>query len=145
MNSYDDMRLIAVSAFLGARNRTFEAFYSNICRWYSREFSTPLNEVFGYAEEFVLKIYFEDNYWRLFESKEEEAVQELEKTRQKLLKSEDEIEKDQEDDDAWVAAFEERIGQIVDKHVEKIKPNLSKEIEEHKDIVLAGESGPPED
>lgn len=145
MNNYNDFRRIAIRAFLDARNCTFEAFYKSVCRWYSREFHTPLSEVLGYSEEFVLRTHLEDSYWKMFRSDDEKVQQEIENVRQKLLKSEEELQKEVDEDEAWIKEFEARIGQSVEKAVDSINPNLSREIREHKDIVLSGESGPPEE
>lgn len=67
-----------------------EQWYQHICRWYSREFSTPLNEVEDMAEEKVLTIYFQDNFYKLFHSPEEDAEALWVELKHKLLLTEKE-------------------------------------------------------
>jgi hypothetical protein len=56
------LRLIALQ---GADENSPDAWYKSKCRWYSREFHTPLEEVFNLPIEKVLTTFFEDLYWSL--------------------------------------------------------------------------------
>ena len=51
-------------ALAGVMNPTEKVFYRRVCRWYSREFATPLRDVETCSPEHVLTHYYEDYYER---------------------------------------------------------------------------------
>lgn len=75
----------------------------SVMRWYSREFNTPLGEVYDLPIEEVLRDYFECEYEKM-------EPHELEEEREYLLSSEAEREQmrqDSEDEEAAAARFYE--------------------------------------
>lgn len=65
----DAIQLIAAEA---VDSDTYDAWYKSICRWYSREFSTPLPQVEEMPEEEIFRVYYEDAFWVLAHGNEEQ-------------------------------------------------------------------------
>ena len=99
------LRALRILAIQSVEDPTYEQVYAKICRWYSREFHTPLPEVEKMAEEMVFKVYFEDKYQSLAKGSEEEQAQ-YKKDRYEIVtdKRLEDLEKvvAQQDDD-WIA------------------------------------------
>lgn len=68
----DVLRALRVIALAEADDLSYDGWYKYICRWYSREFHTPLPQVESMPEEIVLKTYYEDVFWRLANGTEEQ-------------------------------------------------------------------------
>jgi len=64
---------LRVIALAEADEQSPEAWYKSKCRWFSREFHTPLKEVEAYPIEYVLRHYYEDHYWALASGSDEDA------------------------------------------------------------------------
>jgi len=80
------LKAIRAIALAKAQSPDYEFSYRKICRWYSREFSTPLSTVLEMSEEDVLQTYFEDTYERtVSEATDEEGVARLDKLKNDLL------------------------------------------------------------
>ena len=109
--------------------KTFEAWYSNVCRWYSRTFSTPLPQVEEMAPETVLKTYFDDVYYKLVNSEDEKSSELLQKEIDSVLKSniKDEDIEEMEDvaekeDDEW---YKQELETLEKKLKKSSNPNLT--------------------
>lgn len=126
MDYYTAMQLAAMEAVL---HPTMESFSRSICRWYSREFATPLHEAYELPFEDVLQAYYEASYENM---PEEERQIELDR----LLETDDEkaqrleAEKaDEKSEDELAAALEKAVqedakkGKIVEPKGRK-KPSL---------------------
>lgn len=67
-----DTSVIEQIALASVINPEYDAQYRRICRWFSKEFSTPLPEVEENLEtSYVLLHYFEHNFARLKESRDD--------------------------------------------------------------------------
>lgn len=75
----DTLKALRVLALHNADEKTFDAWYKSICRWYSEKFHTALSLVMDMAEEDVLRTWFEDSFWRLKTGteKQQEAFEHL--------------------------------------------------------------------
>lgn len=119
----DVLKALRVIALAEADERTFDAWYKSLCRWYSREFSTSLPQVLEFPMEVVFTTYFEDVFWKLAngDEKQREALQDLITG---LLSEEHEEFKDmatqeQEEDDEW---YQEELARI-EKELKSKKSN----------------------
>ena len=80
------LKAIRAIALAKAQEPDYEYSYRKICRWYSREFSTPLEDVLGLDEEHVLQTYFEDTYDRVVNNTDtDEGVEEYETLKADVL------------------------------------------------------------
>lgn len=149
-------KTLQILALKSVEAPTFDDFYNRVCRWYSREFHTPLPQVKEMAMEEVLSTYFEDNISSLKNSDDEESKQKYENLRNEILGLADEQKKVEEEDDEWYAQELERIKES-EKGSDKIKrpkdakeaienPNLFREELNLPDFIsVKGEEGPLED
>jgi hypothetical protein len=76
---YAALQLSAMEAVVRPSRESFERY---VCRWYSREFSTPLQEVLGIPLEEILQAYYEDNYEKMTEEDREAEIERLLETDQ---------------------------------------------------------------
>lgn len=118
---------ILAIALKNAMNPSYDSFYASICRWFSREFSTPLREVEDYNEEYVLGVYFADTYENLM-SDEDKGHQRLSEIRENVLamfkpEIEEMKEANQIDDEDWVQEMSQAVTQDAHKNP-PINPDL---------------------
>jgi hypothetical protein len=128
MISPNVLRALRVIALNEADEKLFPAWYKSLCRWYSREFHTPLVQVEDMSEDYVIRTWYEDIFWRLNsgtkEQKEkfDEIVFEVLAEESQQVKSD--VEQMQEEDDAWyeaeLAAYDK---QLKEQAAEKAKEN----------------------
>lgn len=128
-----------------------ESIYRKICRWFSKEYHTPLPQVEWDLEPgYVLQHYFEYHLGRLYESKDESTANfsEWEQELHRVLqggKADEEAQKRISEDDEWAAKLKAEIEAEEKKHKEKNKleednnPNLEEEIIASR----SGETEPP--
>lgn len=95
------VRALHILALDAVENGLYDAWYRSLCRWYSREFSTPLMEVYDLSDEEVLRTYFEDHLWRLKESSSEESQEAYSSLRESIIKTPDELKAEIQEDDNW--------------------------------------------
>lgn len=72
MITQEELLVIKNTAIANVKNPTFESWYRSICRWFSREFNTPLKTVLDYSYEFVLQNYYEEQFHKLANGSDEE-------------------------------------------------------------------------
>jgi hypothetical protein len=101
------IRAIQVLALKAVEEPDDEAIYSRICRWYSREFSTPLPEVENLDPIHVLSHYFQDKYLTM-SSGDEKAFAEYDDIKLSILFPEEYEHKKKSDDD-WIRKLEEEV------------------------------------
>lgn len=106
--SLKDLKIICIQE---ADEGTFEAFYASICRWYSREFSTPLPQVEDMPEETILKTYYEDAFWSLSQNQTDTGKKNWNDLILSIIQTEkppteEEVTEDQEDDDWYQKELE---------------------------------------
>jgi hypothetical protein len=107
----------------------FKSWYSNICRWYSRNFYTPLLQVEEMPPEVVLKTYYDDVFYKLINSSEENAQKAIQEEIESLVRFktnplEAEMEKSQreKEDDEW---YEKEIEKLNKQFEEKENKNAN--------------------
>ena len=157
--STEQLQILALAAI---EDKTWEHQYRTICRWYSREFSTPLQVVEHDLNQIhVLTHYYEDSFERLHNSDSEESQQRYSEIRESVMRtqmSEAEIEELDAEDNDWEQQMQEEIAENVAKmkkhdedkraaearkveDAESLKnPNLEEELE----FSVQGEQGPPD-
>lgn len=110
----DSLRAILILSLDSVENPTFAATHRKICRWYSREFSTPLDKVLAMPELVVLHVYYEDMLQKLYDDYEgsEEAKKLYDETRQRIMEGElDESQEtaNEEADDEWLQQLNDQV------------------------------------
>jgi hypothetical protein len=133
------LRSIRILALNSVENPGWEDFYRKICRWYSREFSTPLKEVEKMSEFDVLLTYFEDKYEEMATSPVEEVKKNLEYIKEVLIFGEKILEEKESEDDKWAAEMAEQLKHEQQKDKQKQsdiqnEPNLLN-IEDRFDLI----------
>ena len=144
--SLEKLHLIALAA---VESPTWKDQYRSICRWYSKEFHTPLNVVeFELDQLYVLMHYYEDSFERLYKSDSEESQQRYEQIKQDALRSmmpEGELTQQEEEDDEWEAQMLKEIEEENRKRELKKEEDLNKpNLEEEFNVSVQGEDGPPD-
>jgi hypothetical protein len=111
----NELRLIQLEAFIAAteptQSKSWDSFYRGVCRWYSREFSTPLETVTSMSEADVLTHYYEDFYGNLASSDGENAQKAIIDIRDHLInitKHETETQQEMQEEDDWVEQMNEQ-------------------------------------
>jgi len=135
------LRPLAIIAFDGAISESFEPYYRHMCRWYSREFHTPLPDVEKMDEVYVITTYLEDLYYKYAHSESEEDKMKLENIRQQLLKSPEELAQQEEDDDAWIEEMTKKVNDDKNKQQAEKNPNLTNDTPD--EIFVQGEDSIP--
>lgn len=148
MSEIKDIQILALN---NIEDPDGETYYRRICRWYSREFSTPLETViYDIPEKDVLIHYYEDLYYGLYNDESEEGQMRYHSLREAILGSnkdtvEDELQEEQ--DDNWADEMNEQIrreeaeivakkAKIAETKEEVKKPNL---INEDFNVTVKGE------
>jgi hypothetical protein len=154
-----DIQILAAKA---AIDPNFEDWYRRICRWYSKECTTPLHVVMGMDEEEVIKVYFEDFYYQLSQRTDDNGKAAFEAAVDQLLTKPEDLQEEQSEDDEW---YKEEIARLnadsskkdqslpgdnsEDLHREAIEtakslnPNLMGDLPDN--IFVQGEDSPTED
>lgn len=103
----DHLKAIRLLAFRAVEKPDHEYILRNICRWYSREFYTPLSEVEAIPLETLLTHYFEVRYEQMTDEEREDIRVFLCERREERLKREAEEEIKAVDDAAFEAMVRE--------------------------------------
>lgn len=127
--NFENINSIKILSLKTAIDNSFEAWYSHICRWYSRNFYTPLPQVEDMAPEVVLKTYYDDLFYKLVNSEAEEAKKAVKEEIERIVyyetRTKDDVEAEKEaevEDDEWYAEELRKINEKFDKN--KDNPNL---------------------
>ena len=88
---------------------TTEQYYKHICRWYSRQFHTPLPQVMEMAAEEVFRTFFEDSLYNLKHGDMEKAAEVWAELKAKSIVTQEEVEEVEEEDDSWANEMIEKI------------------------------------
>lgn len=130
-----DLQLISLA---NVELPTWLSEFRRICRWYSREFSTPLDYVENdLSPEYILRHYYEDIFSNLKGSSADDAAERYERLKLTLMGEIDEEEEIKEDNE-WAdeilreiknAQKQEKISKTVEN------PNINDEM----DINVSGE------
>lgn len=81
----DDIRRLKLICLAKAYEPDSEFIYRRICRWYSKNFATPLREVENLPIEYVLQHYFEETFDTLATSNNDNDLQTLENIKRDLI------------------------------------------------------------
>jgi hypothetical protein len=134
----DILKAIQIISLKEIEEEKFNQWYNYICRWYSREFATPLEQVLDMADETIIRTYFEDTFYNIYHSDNDKAIQLWDEIKQKIFLSESDQEALEEDDDAFLNEIVEKSQKIREKEKKEVKsttndvippddPNLIKE------------------
>lgn len=117
------LRSIRILALNSVENPDWESSYRRICRWYSKEFSTPLKQVEDMSEFHVLLTYFEDKYQEMANSSAEDAKKNYDSIKEALLMKEETVEQAEQqkemEDEIWAAQLAEEIKKEQEKDKQK--------------------------
>jgi len=130
----DTIRYIQILSLKAVEQPDYNAFYRRICRWYSMNFSTPLKTVEKYDEFHVLQTYFEHQYQELYSAKGEEAQRLYQDLRTELLKSPEEVQKEQQADEDWIRQLEKEAME----HGQASKSSKQNTLSEHPNLIKEG-------
>lgn len=151
-----DISQIQIIALASTESPDWKAEYRKICRWYSKEFNTPLDRVewdLDYVH--VLTHYYETVFGMMEKSESEEGQLEYEDMRTRIIGGIDSTElsrRDQEDDE-WEAQM---LKELADQNASTEKPkdsvrqpfestsDKSPNIDDTVDIQVMGENSPPD-
>lgn len=131
---FETLNALQVLALHSVEYPTYEDSYRAICRWFSKEFSTPLKEVEEMADEYVLKHYYEHTYGEIKNSTNEKAEENYALLKASILQTEEEKTVEELDDDAWAAALTEELAKQANSAISK----TISEIDEHIKTVQQG-------
>jgi hypothetical protein len=108
-----EVRDIQILALGNIEDPDGEAYYRKICRWYSKEFSTPLETVmYDIPERDVLLHYYENLYYELYHDESEEGQMRYFALREAILRTEKDVVEEEiqaEEDDEWALEMVEQI------------------------------------
>lgn len=117
------LRSIRILALNSVENPDWESSYRRICRWYSKEFSTPLKQVEDMSEFHVLLTYFEDKYQEMANSSSEDAKKNYDSIKEALLMKEEAVDRAEQqkemEDEIWAAELAEEIKKEQEKDKQK--------------------------
>lgn len=142
---FESLKYIRALSLNDNVEKTFDSWYGNVCRWYSRTFSTPLPQVEEMPPEKVLKTYYDDIYYRLVNSEDEKSSELLQKEIEMVVnynKPDEEIEEieaqAEEEDEKW---YQEELKKLETQLKNTSNPNL---IDTGKDEeIVEVEDAPP--
>lgn len=144
----ESLKNLKILAACEADEETFEAFYESICRWYSREFSTPLPQVEDMPVEKVLMTYYQDAFWKASRDKSEEGQNQwlsILTDIANINRPEEELSADEQDDEEYYQEELRKAREQFENSPEKDKnPNLLS-IEKDGELVEFNELPPDED
>lgn len=139
-----EVRYIQILALGAIEEPDGEAYYRRICRWYSREFSTPLDTVINdISEKDVLLHYYEDMYYGLYHDESEEGQMRYFQLRSAILRTDKNIveeELTEEEDDQWAQEMVEQIRQeeeaLKAKKAQKTQPKQDDRLSDQKPNLI---------
>lgn len=152
-----DINQIQIIALSSIDEPDWKAQYRAICRWYSREFSTPLMTVENDLSILhVLLHYYETTFAKLSASEDEQSQTNYEILKERILygpKTEAELQEEQAEEDDWV----KQMNQEIEQNRQEIEQNQAVEVQKVKDaeslknpniedsleFSVQGEEGPP--
>jgi hypothetical protein len=102
------LKSIQILALNAVENPTYEDQFRFICRWFSKTYSIPLNQVDQYSEEEILQIWFEDKLRDLLEDGGDEQRKAYEDARQNIL-YEEELQQAEDEDEEWVKEMKQQV------------------------------------
>jgi len=118
-----------------------EAHCRKICRWYSKEFYTPLHIVENdLSFDYVMRHYYEQTFSQLANSPVEKLLEKYNEIRANILYG-DIAEKRESEDDEWAEQMSRELAQAEKEDERAENPNL---IDEDIDISVQGEDALPD-
>ena len=156
-----DITHLQILAIASVEDPSWEDQYRGICRWYSKEYATPLHIVEQELDRMqVLRHYYEDAFKRLSDSQDENQQVKYEEIREKILygaKSEAELAEETAEDDDWADQMIRDIEQDEEKRKKEVpvEPVMTKKVstsealenpnlEEDIEFSVQGEDDPPD-
>lgn len=135
MAFFDDIQKIA---FLSVLRPDYDAWIRKVCRWYSRTFKTPLDQVEDLPINYVLQHYWETVFDEMEDAEKRQALMELLETPEDRKKR---VEQEQRAEEDFVAAAQAE----VDKEKIKNKQTLKKAIKGLEKLAMKPPEPPPEE
>ena len=105
----DLLKAIQITALHEIDQGSSEQWYRYLCRWYSREFHTPLPQVEEMSPEEVFRVFFEDSLYNLKHSDNERAEENWLEFKVKAVTPKEILEKIEQEDDDWAAEMLEKV------------------------------------
>jgi hypothetical protein len=134
-----DIGKIQLIALASVEDPTWTSKFREICRWYSKEFSTPLHYVeYELSPDYVLRHYYESIFLELKNNPEDSAAiryQNLKDTVMGLTSPEEQ----DEDDDKWAEEINRQIKEEQEKEEKARKNKENPNINDEMDITVSGE------
>jgi hypothetical protein len=130
----DTLKAIQVLALQSVEDPTYEDFYRSVCRWFSKEFSTPLTEVQEMGDEYVLSHYYETMYAEVKDATGEQSAENYNALKASILLNEHEKTATEMDDEQWAKELNDELA----KQTEKAMSSAMAEIDEHIKTVQQG-------
>lgn len=115
MSQILNLRKIAAAA---VEEPTFEDWYRSICRWFSKNYHTPLPMVEDLPQEYVILHYFEVAYEEMQPIERQEQIQLMLETEEEKAQR---LKKEQDLEDAFMQEAEKELADSLEKEVNKSK------------------------
>lgn len=134
-----DIKSIQLIALADVEIPTWLSEFRKICRWYSKEFSTPLYQTeHELPPDYVLRHYYEHTFLELKNSSDDTAAMRYEtimNTVLGLIDADEEI----EEDDKWAEEINRKIREDQEKETKARKNRENPNINDEMDIIVSGE------
>ena len=118
----------------GIDRDTSDQWYKHLCRWYSRQFHTPLPQVLDLSHEEVVRTYFEDTLYGIKHGDSDKANEIWAELKLDVTTTEDQREQARLEDDAWA---DEMLAKIKAEEVKK----KAKDVTQEKDLGTLPKGG----
>lgn len=150
-------RNIQILAIRDVEYPSWDSFYRKVCRWYSREFHVPLNQMDTIPELEVIRTYYEDQYEKLQALGTKESQEEFERIKNAVILGPDKYKQEEseseDEEEAWAQELREEVERAWSKQQAKptdqsqpksrddggmLNPNLISQVESY---TSGGEDG----
>ena len=128
------LKAIQIIAMDGIDRDTSDQWYKHLCRWYSRQFHTPLPQVLDLSHEEVVRTYFEDTLYGIKHGDSDKANEIWAELKLDVTTTEDQREQARLEDDAWA---DEMLAKIKAEEVKK----KAKDVTQEKDLGTLPKGG----
>lgn len=119
---FDFIEAIKAIALVEVIDGSYDYQIRTVLRWWSREFHTPLSEVYDMPLEDILRDYFECKYQDLDDSQRHYEIGELLKTKEQITKAKVAEDKAEVEDEAYLRKVLEEAKKVPIEEPKKVEP-----------------------
>lgn len=148
------LRNLQILALNAIENPDYDAFYRRTCRWYSREFSTPLVKVFDLDPVHIMQTYYEEKFGEAYQPDDKNSMEVYDRIKTVVCFPEQAAKVEEEDAD-WEEQMLKDIEQqnteiakkaqdITDKPSAQESPNIKDMLDHGEEVSVSGEDIVPD-